>query len=383
VLAEGSCGPCVMLVATRGFALVKSRRILIQKLQQAGYHVVIAVAEDEYSRVLVEDGVTLMPVPFARGGIAVIDDIRAFFALWMAYRKYTPVLIHHFNAKPVLIGSLAAMMAMPRKKRILVNTVTGLGRAFVSGRLLRALAGLGYQVIAHAVTVTIFQNRDDRELFIKHLWVDQDTSRLVIGSGVDIDRFVPAAEKKAENRTRVLMVCRLLKQKGVQEFIQMAAILRERRGNLDFVLGGEFDHGHPDAVPRETIDQAVEAGTIEFIGYVDEFAKQLQQTAVFVYPSVYREGVPRVVMEAASCGVPVVAADVPGTREAVIDGRTGFLVPGKDVHSLVDRVTRLLEDDSLRMKMGEESRKLAESCFDIRAITRQQLEIYSEFGLDL
>lgn len=381
---EQKTKPCnVIFVATRGFALFSSRRLLIKHMRRSGYHVVIATADDEYSRDLVERGVTLVPIEFGRRSVTPALDIKALISLWKAYIRFKPVLIHHFNAKPLILGSIAAVCSGSGGDRKIINTVTGLGHAFVKGGVVRAVAGMGYKMISPFVDMTIFQNRDDRDLFLSRSWVKRNRSRLVIGSGVDTGRFSPREREGTPEIIDVLMIGRLLKQKGVAEYIEMATMLKQRYSSVRFVLGGEEDRSHPDAISRELIEQAVQQGVIDYIGYVEDFDRQLNHTSIFVYPSYYREGVPRVVMEAAASGVPVVGANVPGTREAIQDGITGYLVAPRDSATLAEKVARLIDDGELRRVMGQASRKLAETCFDIREITRQQIDVYSDIGIEV
>ncbi|MCP4491726.1 MAG: glycosyltransferase family 4 protein [Gammaproteobacteria bacterium] len=375
-----SSKPCAIFVANRGFALTSSRLPLIRHLLGLDWKVVAVTAVDVHSQRLIEEGVILEPLVFNRGGFSPGLDWYAFSSLRRIYHYYQPRLIHHFHAKPVILGSIAAHVSNEVQASV-VNTITGLGYAFTKGGVVRWLAGLGYRLALPWSDATIFQNPDDRDLFLQEGWVSKPRARLVISSGVDCAFFCPPKGSLKNELPKVLMVGRVLRQKGVQEFIDAARIVKRDYPKVRFQLAGECEPAHPDSVPEEIINRAVEEGIIEYLGYTTNLHEIFPLTYVFVFPSFYREGVPRVVLEAAACGVPTISADVPGSREAVIDGETGYLVPPKDSQALAERIEKLLRDKELRKNMGEEARDMAVSRFDINVITHQQLDIYRDIGI--
>ncbi|MDO6462232.1 glycosyltransferase family 4 protein [Granulosicoccaceae sp. 1_MG-2023] len=370
----------VMLVANRGYALKSSREGLIRALLQAGHRVVIATADDDHAHALKALGCVHEVLNFNRGGLNVAADFKAYRRLLALHRQYRPRLVHHFHAKPVILGSIAAHKVSGRAC-IVVNTITGLGHAFINGGWIRKLAGAGYARALHRADCTVFQNRDDRALFVEQGRVDPAQTELIVSSGVDVARFYQPPETRAElPGLRVLMVGRLLWQKGVGEFIEAARQLKPRFPEVVFALAGESDPVHPDAVPQTAIDTAVADGVIEFLGYREAIENEFARSAVFVLPS-YREGVPRVILEAAAAAVPTVAADVPGTREAVVDGETGLLVAVKDASALAQALAGLLEDSGRRLALGRAAQARVAREFDIQKITDQHLALYARLGL--
>jgi glycosyltransferase involved in cell wall biosynthesis len=179
------------------------------------------------------------------------------------------------------------------------------------------------------------------------------------------------------------MVGRLIWQKGVRELVEVASILRQRFPTVKFQLAGEWDPSHPDAVDRHFVESAVADGRIEFLGFRTDLESLLPTASVFVLPSRYREGTPRSLLEAAACGVPVVAFDVPGSREAIVDGETGFLLPSRDVVGLARAVGQLLSDDGLRARMGRAARAFVEDRFDATRITAATLNVYRELATNV
>jgi glycosyltransferase involved in cell wall biosynthesis len=368
-----------ILVANRGFALTSSRLPLMRHLMAHGYKVVVATSDDDHAERMRSEGIVVEPVTFHRGGFAARKDARAFRTLRRIFRRHRPDFIHQFHAKPVILGTLAARQVLGRDVRI-VNTITGLGHAFIMGGAVRTLAGLGYRLALRRTDRTIFQNSDDMQLFIEEGWVREHEAVLVRSSGVDTEVFQPG--DGPVDPPIVLLVGRMLRQKGVGEFVEAAGLIKARVPEARCVLGGEWDDIHPDALPREVVDRAVEAGHIEYIGYVSTLPELLPTISMFVLPS-YREGVPRVVLESAACGVPTVGANVPGTREAIEDGVNGFLVPVREVQSLADRVVQLLEDRELRDKMGQAALERVRSEFDVRVVMQKYLAVYRALGQEV
>jgi glycosyltransferase involved in cell wall biosynthesis len=303
-------------------------------------------------------------------------DWKAYRDLAAVYRRWRPSLIQHFHAKPVIFGTLAARRVLGDSVRI-ANAITGLGHAFITGGVAARLAGWGYRAAMPRGDVAIFQNRDDRRLFLDRGWVSDEQARLIASSGVDVQRFSVVDRSGREGRAPVVvMLGRLLRQKGIPEFVEVARHIRQRWPEARFLLAGEEDPIHPDAV---TADWVRNQDGVEYLGRLSDVGPLLAKADLLLFPS-YREGTPRVVLEAAATGLPTVGFDVPGVREAVRDGETGFLVPDRDVDALTQRVSALLGDEAQRLAMGQAARRMAEAEFDVRAIQQQYLNLYRELG---
>jgi glycosyltransferase involved in cell wall biosynthesis len=367
----------VFFVANRGYALTSSRTSIIRRFLDNGWDVVLATADDVESRSLVELGAKLEPILFNRGGLSPASDIRAYYRLASIYRKWRPSLIQHFHAKPVIFGTLAARRALRNSVRI-VNAITGLGHAFITGGIAARLAGWGYTASMPRADITVFQNRDDRQLFLDKGWAEEGRTRLIASSGVDVEQFsVVDRGDRSGQAPVVIMLGRLLRQKGIPDFAEVAGRIRQRWSNARFLLAGEEDPVHPDAVSVEWVEGQ---DGVEYLGHLSDVRPLLSEADVLLFPS-YREGTPRVVLEAAATGLPTVGFDVPGVREAVRDGETGYLVQHRDVDSLTARVETLLGDQDLRLQMGRAARLMVEKDFDVRAIEQQYLDLYREQGI--
>lgn len=371
--------PRIVFVANRGYALTSSRTGLIQRFLEQGFEVVLATADDAESRSLVGLGATLESVVFNRGGLSPAADYRAFRRLLTIYRRWQPTLIQHFHAKPVIFGTLAARRVMGESVSI-SNAITGLGHAFITDGLAARLAGRGYAVSMPRSNVAIFQNRDDRQLFLGRGWVTESQARMIASSGVDTEAFSVIDRTGREDRPPVVvMLGRLLRQKGIPEFAEVARRIRQDRPDVRFLLAGEEDPVHPDSVSAAWV-RGQEG--VEYLGRLPDVGPLLAEADLLLFPS-YREGTPRVVLEAAATGLPTVGFDVPGVREAVRDGETGYLVPDRDIAALTDRVRTLLADAGQRRTLGLAARCMVETDFDVQAIQRRYLDIYRELGADI
>lgn len=373
-------GGVVLFAANRGYALKNSREGIIKRLISSGHEVVLATADDRESRYLESLGASLEPIQFNRGGLSAGADVRTYLRMRQIVAKRRPRLIHHFHAKPVIIGSLAARRVMGARVRI-VNTITGLGHAFIVGGVAARLAGLGYKLALPRSDLTIFQNSDDRRLFQDRGWTQSCESLLVRGSGVDIARFqFVDRTNRPTNSPLIVMAARLLRQKGIGEFVEVARRIKGFFPSARFVLAGEEDPRHPDAITANWVRQQ---SAIEYVGRLDDLVGFLEEADMMLFTSYYREGVPRVIMEAAAMGLPTVAFNVPGVREAVHDGETGFLEKKGDLDGLTHKVQMLLESSERRHAMGRAARQLAAEAFDIHDIEAQYYAVYRSLGLSV
>ena len=369
--------PTVVFSALRGYAIGSSRRELLDRFLSGGWSVELATVDDAEARALAAQGARLAPVPFRRGGFAPRGDAAAFLALRRIARRSRPCLVHLFHGKPILVGAPAFRGVLGDAVRI-VATVTGLGRAFSRDGTLARLAGAGFGFALPRVDATIFQNQDDLELFLERGWVTADRAVLVAGSGVDLGRFafVDRTSRRDPGRT-VVLLARLLREKGIREFLEIARRVRAEKPSVRFVLAGEEEPGVHGVTPAEIRG----TGAVDYVGRLADVAPLLAEADLFLFPSRYREGVPRALLEAAATGLPAVAFDVPGVREAVEAGVTGYLVAPGDLDAMTARVRELLGDACARRRMGRAGRRLVETRFDRAAIQARYLEVYRSLGV--
>jgi glycosyltransferase involved in cell wall biosynthesis len=373
-------GRTVVFVSNRAYGIASSRLEIVNSFVRSGWRVVVAGSRDPTYARLEAAGAEFIELPFVRAAVSPWHDIMSVRRLRTLYSDLQPTLIHHFNTKPIILGGIAAA-GVP--DAAVVNTVTGRGYALYGGGLTARITRAAFRRILRRAAVTVFQNSDDLAYFTEHRLVTPRRARLVVSSGVETQRYRPVERHGVADQVVVLLAGRLMWQKGIASYAAAAELLRKRHPEVRFCIAGEVERGHPDAVPTSWLDERAAEGVLEYLGHVEDMPQQLAATDIFVLPSTFGEGVPRAVLEAASCGVPVIATDVAGSREVVRDGETGFLVPVNDPEALADRIESLIMDASLRRRFGEAGRSLMVDQFDRAAVLRQMLAVYADAGVEL
>ena len=306
-----------------------------------------------------------------------LHELQLIARLYGLYRQLQPDIVHHITLRSILYGSVASLFL--RRPQI-VNGVTGLGYLFSSEdakiRALRKVVLWVLRLLRRRDHVFLFQNPDDELLFQRHQIADPASSVLIKGSGVDTERFVPQPEPTGP--PVVLFPARMLWHKGVQEFVDAARQLKDKGGEARFVMVGDTDPDNPAGVSANQLQQWEDEGVIEWWGYQESMPDVFAQSHVVCLPSAYREGVPKVLIEAASCGRPIVTTDMPGCREIVNDGENGYLVPPQDSTAVVQALTPLIEDAELRRRMGKQGRELVRAEFSVEHVVRSTLEVYEQ-----
>lgn len=345
--------------------------------QKAGYDVHVATAEGPEVQSIQFLGFTHHVVPFARSGQNPLNELKTLISLIKLFKVIKPSLVHLITIKPVLYGGIAARLT---GVEAVVSAVSGLGTVFLAesaiARLRRWLVILMYRFAFNQKRLSvIFQNPDDRDILLSLKTLNTHQVRMIRGSGVDLldYPFLP----EPEGTPVVAMAARLLKDKGVIEFIEAAKILNERNIAVEMKLIGTPDLGNPTSVSQTELDQWAASGFVQLLGYQENIGKHYSEANIICLPS-YREGLPKSLVEAAACGRPVVTTDVPGCRDAITPEKTGLLVPVKNAIALADAIEVLVQDAGLRKIMGEAGRVLAEEAFAIEKIVEQHMIIYRE-----
>lgn len=367
----------VIGVYARG--LLAFRGDLLRTMAQAG-HAVLAITPDHDQVVrdeLREMGVRYDVVAMERNGLDPIGDLRATFALRRMLMDFGPDVTLCYAAKPVVFGSVAARMArVPTRSAMITGVGSVLGaRTGLRGRLMGLALRALYSVSLRQDQVVFFQNRDDMSLFVGGRLVGKGQRRVLIhGSGVDLESFRPAPLPPPP--VTFLFVGRLIGDKGIREFVNAARLVRAAHPDARFQVAGSPDT-NPTAIGSRELEAWEAEGHVTFHGEVEDVRPLLAESHVLVLPS-YGEGMPRSVLEAMAMGRPVIATDVPGCRDAVEDGRTGYLVPPRDPGSLATAMRRALESPNELESMGRAGRARAEALFDVRSVNR---DILSTLGI--
>lgn len=373
-------GKRVFLVVNTDAFFLSHRRALGLALRDAGARVTVVAGESpDGHREILKDGHGFVSLPVSPGGRNPLREAGTLAFLGELYARHRPDVVHHVTIKPVLYGSVVA-----RALRIpTINAVSGLGYVFIpqpgdplSQRAIRALALRAYETaLSGPRTRTIFQNPDDLRTFVEGRLVPEGQAVLIRGSGVDLGRFAPTP--LPEGAPLVVLPARVLWDKGVRELVEAARVVRRARPDVRFALVGGNDTENPARVPTETLRGWEKEGVVEWWGHRTDMPEVLKQATLVVLPS-YREGLPLALAEAAAAGRPAITTDVPGCREAVREGETGWLVPPKDAPALATALSAALADPAELARRGARARTFAERELGREAVLQATLRVYDE-----
>ncbi|MDP1831458.1 MAG: glycosyltransferase family 4 protein [Geothrix sp.] len=361
----------VAVMGTQAKDLVNFRGHLLSEMARAG-HVAYGIAPEgtpEISAALERLGATFVPIAMDRTGLNPFAELGTFFRLWRLFRKLHLDLLLTYELKSVVFGTLAARCAfVPRRFAMITGrgtTLQGEARGFRE-RMVRAVVKRLYRLALPRTHGVLFQNQDDCSFFVQEGMLPGTVPRKIIhGSGVDLDYFARAP--LPDGPVTFLFLGRLLRNKGLHEFVEASRILSMRNLAFRCRILGALD-SNPNGITGRQLEAWVKEGAVEYLGEARDVRPVLAAAHVLVLPS-YGEGTPRSVLEAMSMGRAVVTTDAPGCRETVVEDRNGFLVPVGDVSALANAMEKLAVDPALIARFGGEGRKMAEQKYDVRLVT--------------
>ena len=365
----------IIFVVTEDWFFCSHRISIAKAALSEGYDVRVVTQVNKHKNIIESAGIKVIPFKISRSGYNPLSEIKTFLSLYKIYEREKPFLLHHVALKPILYGTIAASLV---RTPIIINAVTGLGYVFTSNRLsAKIIKPILLPVLKIVLnlknTYTIFQNEDDKKLLRGNKKSTGSNSIIIRGSGVDLNYYTPSTDKSLS--PRVILASRMLIDKGIREFVEAARIVKKDFRDAKFVLAGDTDSGNPSMISKAMLDEWKREGIIEWEGYQENIVDILQTSNIACLPS-YREGMPKFLLEAASCGLPIVATDVPGCREIVVNNKNGLLVPPKDPKLLADAIKILISDKKLRERFGKESRRLIENIFSSEIINKQTMDLY-------
>jgi len=338
-------------------------------LVKKGYEVYAICPKGDKFHLFEQHGIKALSYEIQRKSLNPFKEIKTIRNIYKVIKSLDLDILQNFTAKPNIYGSIAGHLA---KVPMIVNAVTGLGSFYIDeskkSKAIRAVMEKLYKEANKKVNFCIFQNSDDLKYFVDNNLVLKDRAILIKSSGIDTRVF--NSTKYTENeKLKVLMIARAIWHKGIKEFYEAAKILKDT--NTEFVLIGDTDEGNISCASKEFLS----SGNVTWLGHRDDIKEQIESCDIFVLPS-YREGVPRTLLEASSMSKPIITTDAVGCKEVVDDGYNGFLVDVKNSQQLASKIKILINDKNLRKTMGQNSRKKAESEFDIDVIVTQYLKVY-------
>lgn len=368
--------PKLFFVVNVDWFFLSHRLVVALAAQQNGYDVTVVAGNSGRIHEIADVGLSYIEMPVSRSGTNVLKELFTLcFLIWL-YIKEKPNIVHHVTPKIVAYGSVAARLTRTKA----VNAISGLGTVFSeegTHGLFRKIVLLLFRFgLKDRKQKVIFQNTDDKQLFINNRIIQSQQAILIIGSGVDLKKFC-FLPKKTQKKIIITLPARMLYDKGVVEFVEMARLLKQQnfQMTIKYWLVGGTDQASAKGISQSQLESWNNEGIVFWLGYQEDMVNILGQTDIVVFPS-YREGLPKSLIEACAVGRPIVCFDVVGCREVVQQNKNGYLVPFKDIETLVSKVKALIDNELLRIEMGKESRKIAEQKFSIMKVVQLHIELY-------
>lgn len=370
--------PRLLILVNKPDFFISHRLPIAIEAKKQGYEVHIASSEAECVSTIIRQGLIHHAIPLSRSGTNLFSEIKTFFSVLLLLWKLKPDILHLVTIKPVLYGGIAARLA---PVKFVVSAISGLGFIFISkGRkanLIRFFVAILYRfALGKKNSKIIFQNLDDKQALKDLTGLPLNNSTLIKGSGVDLTQYTYHPEHLLEHQEIVItFAARLLWDKGVGEFIGAAETVLQKGYSVRFQLVGDIDPGNPASVAQSDIEEWKRKNIVQLLGHRNDINAVFADSNIVVLPS-YREGFPKVLIEAAACGRAVITSDVPGCRDAIKPEITGILVKTHDIPSLVAAIEQLIINTDIRYSMGKAGRELAEREYSINKIVLQHIDIY-------
>ena len=367
----------LLMIVNEDRFFLSHRKDIAVAAQQAGWDVTIVCKDTGQRKDVEASGLKMTDLPINPTGENIMQELKTCWFLFRLYCKNKDAVVHHVGLKNILWGGLAARLAGLHG---VVNAVSGLGTLF-NGDQPSMMAKAVMRVMRFSNSrknvVTIFQNHEDEGLFFRYKVVNPEQSVFIKGSGVDLKDFVSTSDPvMADDVMHIIFTARMVREKGTMVLIEAAEKLRkDYEGKIDFWLCGRLSTT-PNSLTEEELRSHCDGSYIQWLGFRSDVRDLLQKSSIVAFPSWYREGVPKSLIEACASGRPIVTCNSIGCKDVVDDGVNGFLVPVRDSDALAEKLRILIEDKDLRIKMGKAAREKAEREFSLDKVVQKHLEIY-------
>jgi len=373
----------VILIGTTASSIYGFRLNFIKDMLKKGYRVYALTCEYNKDELNIISDLGVIPITYkmSRGGLNPFHDLKTLYELKKIIQEIQPDIVFSYFTKPVIYGSLAAKLSKTPK---VVGMIEGLGTPFtihkggqsIKIKVIRFVQVSLYKLVFPFLDKIIFLNSDDPvDLIEKNKIRYKKNSIAILGPiGLDLEDYRFGLWDEVQG-VSFIFVARLLAEKGIFEYIEAAKIVKQKYPKIIFKIIGGLDHENPYGLTKQQLESVIATGLVKYSGFVTDVAKHIQDSAVFVLPSYYREGVPRSTQEAMAIGRPVITTDVPGCRETVVDGLNGFLVPKWNPEALAEKMCYFIENPEQINIMGKESYKIAQEKFDVQRVNQKLFEI--------
>lgn len=368
----------ILYILNEPWFFLSHRLPIALEAKERGYEVHVATRAGDAVQEILDKGFVHHQLSLSRNGSSIPSELASLLNMWKLINKVEPDVLHLVTIKPVVYGGIASRFTSVKK---VVAAVSGLGTLFlatgVKAEMKRKLGiGLYRFALRSDKTTVILQNPDDKQLLIDLKAVKVERTTLIRGSGIDLSAFQAFPESLTTTPV-VTFAARLLFDKGIAEYVDAIKILNKKGVVAHYQIVGDLDVGNSTSATARDIAEWQSIPNLEVLGYQKDMSSVFRNTNLVVLPS-YREGLPKVLIEAAACGRAVITTDVPGCRDAIEADRTGLLIPVKDSNALAHAIETLVTDFELRVQMGVAGRQLAEREFSIEKVVEQHLSIYQQ-----
>jgi glycosyltransferase involved in cell wall biosynthesis len=367
----------ILISVNTAWNVVNFRSGLIKALINQKYQVTVVAPDDEYAPHLRKLGCSFINIPMDNNGTHPGRDLKLLLRYFHLLRSERPMAYLGYTVKPNVYGSLAAhCLRIP-----VINNISGLGTVFINNTLLTSIVRFLYKVSLYRSHGILFQNPDDQALFIQSGLVRPESTDLIPGSGIDLTSYLPVPPVSGSKRPiRFLLVARMLRDKGVVEFVEAAKIVHERFPDVQFQLLGMVDSANSNSISLEKIRRWEADGLVRYLGKTDDVRPYLADSDCVVLPS-YREGLPRSLLEAAAMSRPIIATDVAGCHEIVDHNINGLLCKVRDPYDLADKMLQMSQFSSDRRRaMGMAGRQKVISQFDEKIVILKYLSMIAQIA---
>ena len=365
----------ILFIVNTDWFFLSHRLPIALAAQSEGYEVHLATKVTSKEKLISSHGIYLHDLPIARSSSNPLSIINSLVCILFLVNSIKPDIIHSITIKPVLLGGIVSRIFFKIK---FVASISGLGYVFIANGIianirLKLVKLLYILALGKSNIRVIFQNKEDKSIVKTLCRLPESKTVLIRGSGVDLNKYhysdIP------NGKPIVLFASRLLISKGILQFVNAARLFDEAR----FLIAGDLDADNPDSINIETIRSWESSGFIEYCGFHADIQQLISKSSIVVLPSYYGEGLPKILIEAAACGRPIITTDHPGCRDALIPNHSGLLVPKKDINSLVSAINILINDKDKCSKMGKVGRQFAEKNFSIDNVIEKHLNLYLNF----
>ncbi len=369
----------ILFIVSEDWYFVSHRLHLATAAIKDGHEVLLLSRLSEHKGLINSLGIETIDLPIKRSSRNPFRELKTIYFIFDVISNFKPNLVHAVAMKPVLYTALSTIFFNPNGR---IFAFGGLGFIFRSNKTLARALRLFFipifRLLLRGKNIRlIIQNKDDRKLLEDYRVVDEKKIRLIRGAGVDTMKFVSQSTSHSDTLL-VILPARMLWDKGVEDFVICAKRCQNKKVNARFVLIGDPDPHNPECIPDSQLKKWIEQGAIEWWERQDDILSAYHKADIVCFPS-YHEGLPKALLEAASCGLPIVSYDVPGCREVVQDNINGFLIPFKDIDALFSAVLKLLEDSKLRYEMGQRGREMILKDFTQEKIAAETISLWNEF----